>query len=160
MRLGAFIRSRPVEIVLRLVLGGFYVLAAVGKVVDPGQFAEAVANYRLVPHDLINLVAILLPWIELVAGLFVIFGVWLVASTWLINLMTIIFIAAIGSAVWRGLSIECGCFGTVGGRSVGMTAIAEDALLLLCGLLLVWSQRGKQHPAPIREMSVPVQNEG
>jgi rhodanese-related sulfurtransferase len=88
-------------------------------------------------HILFN-VAITLPWIEVVAGVMLILGLWLVASVWLINLMTLTFIGAIASAVSRGLSIECGCFGTVGGRQVGLRAIAEDVLLLACGIWVLW----------------------
>src|SRR5688500_5829020 len=114
-----------IALAVRVFLGGFYVVAGAGEVGDPGKFAEAVANYRLLPHELIHLVAITLPWIEIVAGLFLIAGMWFKASVWLINAMTVMFIAAIASAVARGLSIECGCFGTVGGREVGLIAIAE-----------------------------------
>ena len=131
------LRSRVVAWLIRLFLGGFYVLAGGLKVGDPGKFAEAVSNYRLLPHEAINLVAIMLPWIEVAAGVFLIFGLWLKASAWLINAMTVMFIAAISSAVARGLNVECGCFGTVGGRRVGLTAIAEDVGLLLLGLWLV-----------------------
>jgi putative oxidoreductase len=124
--------------VLRVFLGGFYVVAGAVKIPDPGKFAGAVANYRLLPHELINLVAITLPWIEIAAGLLLIIGIWRISSAWLINLMTLMFIAAIAAAVARGLSIECGCFGTVGGRKVGLWAIAEDVALLAGGLWMIW----------------------
>src|SRR5581483_3866509 len=88
---------------LRLFLGGFYLVAGAVKVVDPGKFAEAVANYRMVPHPLINVMAITLPWVEITAGVLLILGVWFKASTWLINCMTLMFIAAISTAVARGL---------------------------------------------------------
>lgn len=131
-----------VHLLLRVFLGGFYLLAGALKVGDPGEFAEAVANFRIVPHPLVNLVAIILPWVEIAAGLFLVLGIWLRASAWLINLLTLVFIAGITSAVARGLNIECGCFGTVGGRRVGFRAIAEDVLLLGCGVLLVcWNVR-------------------
>ena len=142
-------------VLLRIFLGGFYVVAGMVKIADPGHFAEAVANYRLVPHDLTNLVAITLPWIEITSGLLLIFGVWLQASAWLINAMTLVFIAGIASAVARGLNIECGCFGTVGGRQVGLTAIAEDLGLLACGLWILWKQRTTpDHPATA-DLAVP-----
>ena len=97
--------TRWANLLLRAFLGGFYVVAGALKIPNPGKFAEAVGNYRLLPHSLINLVAITLPPIEVVAGLFLIFGLWRRASAWLINLMTLVFIAAISSAVARGLSI-------------------------------------------------------
>jgi putative oxidoreductase len=140
-----------IALALRVFLGGFYVVAGGVKIGDPGKFAEAVANYRLLPHELINLVAITLPWIEIVAGVALIAGVWLRSSVWLINAMTIMFIAAIASAVSRGLSIECGCFGTVGGRSVGLIAIAEDVGLLACGLWVAWRAAHRREPGAARE---------
>lgn len=127
-----------VALAMRIFLGAFYLVAGGVKVGDPGKFAEAVANYRMVPHEFINLVAITLPWIEIVAGVALIAGLWLRASVWLINGMTVMFIVAIAAAVARGLSIECGCFGTVGGRRVGLIAIAEDIGLLACGLFVAW----------------------
>jgi uncharacterized membrane protein YphA (DoxX/SURF4 family) len=136
-----------IALAVRVFLGGFYLVAGGVKVGDPGKFAEAVANYRLLPHELINIVAITLPWIEVVAGVFLIAGIWFKASVCLINAMTLVFIAAIASAVSRGLSIECGCFGTVGGREVGLNAIAEDVGLLACGVWLLWRSARKPSPA-------------
>jgi uncharacterized membrane protein YphA (DoxX/SURF4 family) len=147
-------------LLLRVFLGGFYVVAGAVKIPDPGKFAEAVANYRLLPHPLINLAAIILPWVEVVVGLFLVFGLWRKASAWLINAMTVMFIAAIASAVARGLSIECGCFGTVGGRRVGLTAIAEDLGLLLCGLWLVWRFSRTRARATLSEVSASAPTSG
>jgi uncharacterized membrane protein YphA (DoxX/SURF4 family) len=139
----------------RLFLGGVYIVAGAVKIPDPGQFAQAVANYRILPHEAINMVAITLPWIEVLAGAFLILGIWWKASAWLINCMTLVFIVAITSAVMRGLDIECGCFGTVGGRSAGLTAILEDVLLLACGLWLVWQRKPGAAPVPLAEPQVP-----
>jgi putative oxidoreductase len=145
---------------LRLFLGGFYVLAGCLKIAEPGKFAEAVANYRLLPYELINLVAITLPGIEIVAGGFLMLGLWTRASAWLINVMTVVFIAAITSAVIRGLNVECGCFGTVGGRRVGLTAIAEDLVLLVCGwwILKRFARTAVDTTAP--EVSLPSPSQG
>ena len=138
----------------RLFLGGVYVVAGALKVMDPGKFAESVENFRMLPHEFINVVAITLPWIEIVAGLFLVLGLWWVASAWLINLMTVAFIGAIASAVARGLSIDCGCFGTVGGRKTGLTAIAEDLALLACGVWVLWRARQRANrPAPEPEVT-------
>lgn len=129
---------------VRIFLGGFYIVAGAVKIPDPGKFAEAVANYRILPHEMLNLVAITLPWIEVTAGVLLVLGIWFRASAWLINVMTIVFIVAIGSAVARGLNIECGCFGTVGGREVGINAILEDLGLLAAGIWLLWKRKGKE----------------
>lgn len=157
MRVASWNASEWIALLLRLVLGGVYIVAGAVKVPDPGKFAQSVANYRILPHELINSVAITLPWIEIVAGVFLILGFWLVASAWLINMMTTVFIVAIASAVARGLDIECGCFGTVGGRGVGLTAIAQDVGLLLCGLWIVWHYTRKTKAVATFTSSTPVE---
>jgi uncharacterized membrane protein YphA (DoxX/SURF4 family) len=144
-----------VALVLRIFLGSFYVIAGAVKISDPGQFAQAIANYRLLPHETLNSVAIILPWIEIVAGLFLIFGIWFLASAWLINAMTTMFIVAIAAAVARGLSIECGCFGTVGGRSTGIVSIIQDLILLTIGIWLVWRPEKKWAPTVTETDSAP-----
>jgi putative oxidoreductase len=137
--------------ILRLALGGIFVYAGAGKIIDPAGFATDIGNYRLLPHDWIHLMAITLPWIEVVAGLLLILGVWKRASALLITLMLVAFIAAIGQAVARNLNIECGCFGTVGGRQVGLIAIAEDVAMLAAALWLTWREKD----SPARQTSAP-----
>lgn len=160
MSIKNLIPGKLVKIVLQLLVGGFYLWAGGTKIADPGKFAEAVANYRILPHELINGVAITLPWIEIAAGLCVILGIWLRAGAWLLNLMTLVFIVAISSAVSRGLNIECGCFGTVGGRHVGLRAIGEDVLLLVFGLSLLWIARSQAQKLTIQQVSPSAPEEG
>ena len=126
---------------LRLVVGGAFIFAGVLKIADPAKFAIDVSNYRLVPHELINLVAILMPWMEVVAGAFVVTGIWLRAATLVIASMTVMFAIVILSALARGLNIECGCFGTLGGKHIGLVNLAID-MTLFC--LAAWLARCSQ----------------
>jgi uncharacterized membrane protein YphA (DoxX/SURF4 family) len=136
------------NIALRLILGGVFVFAGALKIYEPGKFALDIANYRLLPHDLINLFAITLPWVEVLAGLFLLAGVWLSASALIVLAMTIMFFLAISSALARGLDIQCGCFGTVGGRRIGLTSLAFDTGLLCMAAWLTWSALRSGQPAP------------
>ncbi|HSH93040.1 MAG TPA: MauE/DoxX family redox-associated membrane protein [Roseimicrobium sp.] len=122
---------------LRFLVGGAFLFAGILKIMGPAKFAIDVANYRLVPHDMINLVAVLLPWIEVTAGVFVLAGVWLQPAAVVITFLTGTFLIAILSALARGLNIECGCFGTVGGRHVGLVNLLIDSTLLLLSVLLL-----------------------
>ncbi|HTH49666.1 MAG TPA: MauE/DoxX family redox-associated membrane protein [Candidatus Limnocylindria bacterium] len=122
---------------LRLVVGGAFVFAGSMKIADPAKFVLDVENYRLVPHVFLNLVAILLPWIEVVTGLFVLAGVWLRAAALVITCLTLIFALIISSALARGLNIECGCFGTVGGKHIGLVNLGIDTTLFCLAALLV-----------------------
>lgn len=131
---------------LRLILGGTFLVAGGLKIADPAKFALAVENYRLLPRELINLAAIVIPWLEVVAGLFVLAGVWLRAAALLITSLTMLFAVVIGSALARGLNIECGCFGTLGGRHIGLVNLAIDATLFCLAALLTWrSRKAIQH---------------
>jgi uncharacterized membrane protein YphA (DoxX/SURF4 family) len=94
-----------------LYLGGVFLYAAWGKVVEPYDFAVSIATYQMLPLQLINLMAIVLPWLELIAGALLILGLFTRAQAVLINAMLIVFIVAIASALHRGLALgTCGCF--------------------------------------------------
>jgi uncharacterized membrane protein YphA (DoxX/SURF4 family) len=97
---------------------------------DLATFAHDVGNYHVPPRALANVVAITLPWIELLAGGLLVAGIWKRASACVITAMMVVFLAAIGWAVAHGYDIYCGCLGTLEGRRVGVTALAEDFLLL------------------------------
>ena len=125
------------NVILRLLVGGAFVVAGALKVADPAKFALDVSNYRLVPYELINLVAILLPWIEITSGLFVLAGIWLRAAALVITSLTVVFLVLIVSALARGLNIECGCFETVGGKHIGLVNLVIDSALLVLSALLV-----------------------
>jgi uncharacterized membrane protein YphA (DoxX/SURF4 family) len=85
--------------ILRLIVGGAFVVAGALKIAGPAKFAVDVSNYRLVPHELINLVAILVPWIEVTAGAFVLAGIWLRTAALVITSLTVMFFAVIVSAL-------------------------------------------------------------
>lgn len=98
------------SMISRLTIGGIFIYASHYKIVEPGSFARSIWYYHMVPVDLINLMAIGLPWFELLVGLGLIFGVLYRGSVLAANLMTLMFLIALGSAIMRGLSIDCGCF--------------------------------------------------
>ena len=95
---------------VQLALGALFVIAAVPKIVDPPSFAHMIYNYRIVPGSVINLMALTMPWVELLAGLALILGVWRRAALMLIAAMLVVFITAIGINLARGNAIDCGCF--------------------------------------------------
>jgi uncharacterized membrane protein YphA (DoxX/SURF4 family) len=133
-----------ITIALRIIIGGAFIMAGVLKIADPAKFALDVSHYRLAPYEMINLVAILVPWIEVTVGLFVVTGIWLRAATLVIIGLSLMFLVVISSALVRGLNIECGCFGTVGGKHIGWVNLAIDSTLLLLALILVSRSDGNK----------------
>ncbi len=94
----------------RFLIGGMYIAASFYKIIEPASFAKSIWHYHMVPGSLINLVALILPWLELVIGLALIFGLAYRGAIWWANLLLVVFIIALTSTIMRGLDIDCGCF--------------------------------------------------
>lgn len=121
----------------RLVLGFVFIFAAIFKVVDAQGFSQSIYNYKLMPDLTINALSIVIPWIELVAGLLLILGISVKENSLILSSLLLIFIIAISISLARGLNIECGCFGTVSGAKVGLLKIFENVGLFIVGLILI-----------------------
>lgn len=98
--------------VFRVTLGLVFIVASLDKIAHPDDFAVAIANYRLVPQGCINLMAICLPWIEVLAGLLLVLGLWIRPGLLVVEGLLAVFVGAIISALHRNLDISCGCFST------------------------------------------------
>ncbi|MBW2000497.1 MAG: DoxX family membrane protein, partial [Deltaproteobacteria bacterium] len=88
--------------VCRLFLGAVFVHASLDKIHDPEAFAKAVYNYQILPDLLVNIVAIVLPWLELVVGIFLITGLLLPGSVFLAKALMLVFFGAILFNMARG----------------------------------------------------------
>lgn len=121
---------------VRLAIGITFIYASYYKILDPGTFAKSIWFYHLVPGQAINLMALILPWVELLCGLGLIFGIKYQGARLLITLMTLVFIAALCSAIYRGISIDCGCFKAAASSSRS----AWNALWLDFGLIVLLAQ--------------------
>ncbi|MDP9360636.1 MAG: DoxX family protein [Acidobacteriota bacterium] len=95
---------------VQLALGAIFVIAALPKIADPPSFAHMIYNYRLVPSSLINISALVMPWVELLAGLALLLGAWKSAARTVITALLAIFIVAISINLARDNAIDCGCF--------------------------------------------------
>lgn len=94
----------------RLFIGGMYIVASYYKIIEPASFAKSIWQYHMVPGELINLMALFLPWLELIVGVALIVGWSYRGAVIWANLMLVVFIAALASTIVRGLDIDCGCF--------------------------------------------------
>ena len=153
------VTSERLAFVLRIYVGGFFLYASMSKIPYPAQFAEATANYRLLPYYSLNLGAVLLPWIEFVCGLFLVIGFMSRASTILIGLMLIMFDIMVLINMYWGAPITCGCYDTVG-EPIGWKKIIENAVMLLFTIqiyyfdkLFIFRRGGLTDPSSIRVTS-------
>ncbi len=98
-------------LIVRLIIVYVFLRAALPKIQDPVSFAVAVGGFRVTGPELSMWVAILLPWLELVAGLGLLIPKLRRTSGILLAILLVLFIGLHTSAWLRGLDISCGCFG-------------------------------------------------
>ena len=101
-----------VQLLVRVVLGGILVYASWHKIADPPDFAKIIYNYRLFPESSIHMLAVFVPWIELVAGLALISGIWLRGGALMAAVFFSFFIVALSYNLARECPTICGCFDT------------------------------------------------
>ena len=149
------LQHKPAAFWARLLLGVVFVAASIDKIWHPGAFAEAVYNYQILPDAVINLVAVVVPWLELVLGALLILGIWLPGAVLLTNLLLVAFFAALLFNVARGLDVHCGCF-TTSTEGVPATTwyLIRDAGFLLVGGFLFYQELigGKSAPDSGRDL--------
>ena len=121
--------------IVRIVLGLIFIYAGAEKISDPEAFAVSISNYRLLPIVTLNFFAITLPWIELVAGVLTLFGIAVKENSSILFSMLLVFTIAIVISLFRGLSIDCGCFGK--GTQIGLMKLSENILMIFGSLLLI-----------------------
>ena len=128
--------------VLRLLLGAPFVAASVLKMRTPQDFALSVKAFKLFPEagdHLIVLTTFWVPWLELIAGVLVVFGLWTRAASVVLGLLLVVFLAGIASVLARDLDVSCGCFGkmdVICRGDLGVCHILRNAVMLgLAGVL-------------------------
>lgn len=135
----------------RLILAGIFIYASVDKIAHPAAFARDVYNYQILPDALINLTAMVLPWLELLLGLCLLAGLWLPGAVLAANGLLIVFLAALVFNLARGLDIDCGCFNTNNAApsiSAGWYVLRDMLFLAVGGFLFykIFLRRRRQNP--------------
>lgn len=95
-----------------ITVGLFFIYAAVSKIDNPFLFAKNIWNYAIAPAPLINLSALLMPMLELTAGICLVSGLFRRGGGLIVSGLLLIFILAVGYNVLRGHQFNCGCTAT------------------------------------------------
>jgi uncharacterized membrane protein YphA (DoxX/SURF4 family) len=130
------VRNRTALLVFRIVLGGLFVYAGAVKVLEPLGFAQDIRNYYLVGQAPSFIAAVVLPWLEILAGVALVAGIWKHGAALVISGLLVFFIALTVVTMIRGLDVDCGCFGAID-RKAGLSVILEDLAMLYLGLCLL-----------------------
>lgn len=97
----------------RLIVGGLFVVTAFAKLDEPSVFIKEIHAYGLAPFVLVNPMAFLLPWLELIAGLLLALGIWRRETAGLLAFLLTVFTIAKLTVYMQGKHIDCGCGGQI-----------------------------------------------
>ncbi len=130
--------------IFKLVLGITFIVASYPKIEDPAGFAKILYGYAVFPEISINLLAIIVPFIELVIGFSIIMRLFPQSALIIINFLLAAFIVLISFNLLRGHEFDCGCFSMAGqtGIKYAVMLLVRDLLLLGAGLF-VWKNTAK-----------------
>lgn len=132
---------------LRILIGAVFVYAGITKLMDPAQFADNIASFRILPISAISVLATGLPVTEILAGIMMILGWHHLTANLVILMLTAIFAIALAQGLARGLQIDCGCFGD-GKPSPIKTwiSLGRDILLFAASLLIYMANFRSSRP--------------
>jgi uncharacterized membrane protein YphA (DoxX/SURF4 family) len=137
----SLLENRYVVLSARLLLGFVFVVASIDKLADPNAFAVSISYYRLVGEPVTLILATILPWVELLAGLFLLFGIMMRGSSLLLLLMLAVFTAGVISGIARGLDISCGCFTRDPNvDKIGWMKVLENLGLIVLSLITLYAK--------------------
>ena len=128
----------------QILAGLIFLAAALPKIADLHGFAGSVHNFRLdavFPMAATNLLAMTIPWIELVAGLALVSGVRPRAGAIVYTMLLTVFTIGVIQALARGLSFDCGCFGRTGAATIGAKKVVENLAMIAVGVIAAVERR-------------------
>lgn len=132
-------------------LGGVFIYAGSIKLLEPKTFAALIEAYGVVPESLLLPVAIVLPALEVAAGIGLLFDI--EGSLSLIAGLLVMFIAILGYGVWMGLGIDCGCFGPDDPEAKafhGLRLSLYRDLVMLAGIAFIYGWRRYRGVEPLK----------
>ena len=129
---------------LRLMLGAFFIMSGLEKLLDLKFFGLIIAEYQILPSFLIPAIALLVSLCELLCGTMLLINLFSQFSSSVMICMMVIFIAAMINNVMRGLDHDCGCSQFLsqlfGQEEIGIGPNVRD--IVFCILLLPISLLG------------------
>lgn len=142
----------PIYHVCRILLGLVFIIASIDKIASPWEFGRAILAYDIMVGPLtwlISPMAVIMPVLELVTGVLLIFHKWVRPSAILLLAMNIMFTLAVGAAIFRGMEIDCGCgldywlFELVSGTTTAWGAMVRDLVFLMMNLVVLFAPQSK-----------------
>jgi putative oxidoreductase len=133
-----------VVLIFRFIMVAFFLTSSYGKLVDIERYSvDAVYNFGILPMALARPFGLVIPFVELLCGLGLVFGVLTRLSALGIGLMSLSFFIAKAIVLSQGRSIECGCFGAIVDTLASVTIFIDLPMVFLASVVML-------APSPIR----------
>lgn len=114
-------------------LGTLFVYSGALKAASPAtQNVRTVEAYRLVAPPAARVVGRVLPGLELVVGAIILLGPFASAGTAAAGVLGVVFVAASGSVLVRGIKTSCGCAGQLS-EPIGPASVLRATLIAITG---------------------------
>ena len=149
----AFLSRPVVRRPLAILAGAVFVYAGILKVRDPLQFATDLSNYHIMPWPVGVRLAFYLPWLEILAGLALIFHRIFAGA---LAVTAALMVGFIGATIWtkiQGINVNCGCFGAAGSNLSFTWHLALNGSILAVLLFLWFTREPSDSVAPARHIS-------
>jgi uncharacterized membrane protein YphA (DoxX/SURF4 family) len=141
-KLHAFLSSPWLTVRVQIALGAIFVASSIPKIIDPPSFAQMIYNYRLVPGFALNVMAMTMPWLEMLCGLALILGIWRRSAAAIVGALLLSFVIALSINLGRDNAVNCGCFDLTSASKSHAELIAEMEWVIVrdIGMLLMVAQ--------------------
>lgn len=131
------LRNRHLSFALRLVVGVTFIVSGVAKLPEKAAFVDEVAEYALLPDALAQVYGTALPWVEITVGSLLLLGLFSRFASGIGMLAALSCIIANSIVLYRGLNMECGCFGEMAILQTRDALLIDFALLIMAFQILV-----------------------
>ena len=135
-----------VSLLLSFTVGGLFIYAGVVKALDPARFAQDVSNFRLLPWTAGTIVALYLPWLEILCGAALIFRKLHIGASFILTGLAFAFLVALSLAKIRGVDISCGCFGHTHPHSLTASILLDTGILAALVFILTIELKKARQP--------------
>ena len=122
--------------IARVILGGILLISGAEKVGQPAALAASIASFHLLAPSIIVAISIILPYFEMLVGLYLVIGLFTRIASFVATLQFVIYGAAIASAIIRKLPADCDCFGPNDHAVADWPHVAFDFALAAIALLI------------------------
>ncbi|TET16360.1 MAG: DoxX family membrane protein [Dehalococcoidia bacterium] len=131
------LRNRYVSFAFRFALGTTFIVSGAGKLPERAEFVRQCQQYDLLPDVLARLYGTGLPWVEIVVGSFLLLGLFSRFAAGIGMLTALSCIIANSILLYRGLNLECRCFGELAVIQTRDALLIDFALLIMAFQVLV-----------------------